>query len=105
MIEVPGTTSTQYCIRATSSSSVNSSTLFHNHDTLGEDIITFKPVRTAYYFAFSSPELANGAYYSIYTGSTSTGTNNNGLYTGGTYSGGTLKKTFPISSKIMSVTF
>jgi trimeric autotransporter adhesin len=61
--------------------------------------------QTAYYFAFSSPELSICASYSVYTGGTSTSANNNGLYTGGTYSGGTLKKTFTISSKIMGVTF
>jgi hypothetical protein len=105
MIEVPGTTSAQYCIKATTSSGINSSTLFHIQDASGNDIVTFKPVRTAFYFAFSSQELSNGATYSIYTGGTSTGTNNNGLYTGGTYSGGTLKKTFTVSSKITSITF
>jgi hypothetical protein len=105
MIEVPGSTSSQYCIKATSSSNVSASTIFHIQDASGNDVVTFKPVRSTYYFAFSSAQLTNGSSYSIYTGGSSTGVNTDGLYTGGTYSGATLKKTFTISSKITSVTF
>lgn len=105
MIEGPDNSSTQYSIMATSTSGLSASTLFHMQDHSGDDIVTFKPVRNAYYVVFSSSELEKGSSYSIYTGGTSTGTNTDGLYTGGTYSGGTLKKTFTISSKTTSVTF
>jgi hypothetical protein len=105
MIEVPGSNSSQYCIKATSSSNVSASTIFHIQDASGNDVVTFKPVRSTYYFAFSSAQLTNGSSYTIYTGGSSTGVNTDGLYTGGTYSGGTFKKTFTISSKITSVTF
>jgi hypothetical protein len=105
MIEVPGSNSSQYCIKATSSSNVSVSTIFHIQDASGNDVVTFKPVRSTYYFAFSSSQLTNDSSYSIYTGGISTGFNTGGLYTGGTYSGGILKKTFTISSKITSITF
>jgi hypothetical protein len=105
MIEIPGNNSTQYCMKATASSNLAASTLFHIQDAIGNDVVTFKPVRSTYYLAFSSSQLKNGATYSIYTGGSSTGVNTDGLYTGGTYSGGTLKKTFTISSKITNVTF
>jgi hypothetical protein len=105
MIEVPGTGSSQCCIKATSSSSVSASTLIHIQDASGNDVVTFKPVRNTYYFVFSSSQLAIGASYSIYTGGSSTGVLTDGLFSGGIYSGGTFKKTFTISGKITSVTF
>jgi len=105
MIQATSTSSAQYCIKATTSSSISSSTIFHIQDASGNNMVTFKPLRTAYYFVFSSPDIKSGATYSIYTGGTSTGTYFNGLYEGGTYSGGTLKKSFSITSKVTSVTF
>lgn len=105
MIEAISTTSSQYCIKTTISSTLSSATLFHIQNAEGVDLVTYKPVRTTYYIVFSSPELESGVSYSIYTGGTSTGTLNKGLYSGGTYSGGTLKKTVTISSKLTSVSF
>jgi hypothetical protein len=93
--------STQYCLVSSLSSTVSSSTLFHIQDASGNDLVTFKPLRTAYYFVFSSPELKSGSTYSLYTGGSYTGTTStNGLYTGGTYSGGTSQKSLTISSKL-----
>ncbi|MFH0843237.1 MAG: carbohydrate-binding domain-containing protein [Bacteroidota bacterium] len=105
MIETPAASSGAYSIKATSSSTFSSSTLFHLEDASGNNLLTFRPVRNIYYLVFSSSSLKSGSSCSIYTGGTSTGTNINGLFTDGTYSGGTLKKTFTISSRITSVTF
>ncbi|MDD3875775.1 MAG: carbohydrate-binding domain-containing protein [Bacteroidales bacterium] len=105
MTEGFSTTSVQYSIIAKSQTSVAANTLFHIQDASGNDVITFKPVRSYYSIIFSSPAILNGAQYKIYTGGTCTGTLNNGIYTGGTYSGGTLKKTFTISGKVTNVTF
>jgi hypothetical protein len=81
MIEVPGTFSSQYCVKATSTSGLSSSTLFQMEDESGNDIVTFKPVRSTYYVVVSSSAMKNGSTYEIYTGGTSTGTNTDGLYT------------------------
>ncbi len=105
MIETPSNSSSQYSFKATASSNLTTSTLFHVQDASGNDIVTYKPVRNVYYIVVSSSSLTSGATYSIYTGGSSTGTFNNGLYTGGTYSGGTLKKTFSLSGKVTSVSF
>ncbi len=105
MIEATSTSSSQYSVKATSSSSLTTTNLFHVEDESGNDIVTFKPVRNAYYIVFSSPNLKSGATYSIYVGGTTTGTEFHGLYTGGSYSGGTLKKTFTVSGKVTSVSF
>jgi hypothetical protein len=103
MIQSPSTSSGQYSLKITSSSSLTASSLFHIQDDQGNDIVTFKLVRAAYYIVFSSPALASGGSYSIYTGGTTTGMYVNGVYSGGTYSGGTLKKTFSVSSKLTTV--
>jgi hypothetical protein len=105
MIETPATSSSQYSLKVTMSSTLSGSTLFHIQDAAGNDLVTYKPVRSVYYVVFSSPLLANGSTYSIYTGGSSSGTYKDGLYTGGTYSGGTLKKTLTVSGKVTSVSF
>jgi hypothetical protein len=103
MTEGPGTASAQYSVIA-KTTSVNNS-LFHLEDSGGNNILTFKPVRTYYSMIFSSPGLKSGGSYKIYTGGSSTGVLKDGLYTGGTYSGGTLKKSFSIAGKVTNVTF
>jgi hypothetical protein len=105
MIQAPGNTSAQYCLKVKSNQGFSSSTLFHIQDASANNILTFQPARTYYSIIFSSAALQSGLSCSIYTGGTSSGTNLDGLYSGGTYSGGTLRKTFTISSKITSVNF
>jgi hypothetical protein len=105
MIQATSTSSTQYALKVTSTSLLNSSTLFNIQDAGGNSLVTYKPVRNVYYVIFSSQDLKSGSSYSIYTGGTSTGTYTNGLYVDGTYSGGTLRKTFTVSGKVTSVSF
>jgi trimeric autotransporter adhesin len=105
MIQATSASSSQYTIKATTSSMLNASTLFHIQDANGNNLATFKPVRNVYYVVFSSPELKSGSTYSIYTGGSCTGVNANGLYVGGTYSGGTFKTSFTLSGKVTNVSF
>lgn len=103
MTEGPGTSSQQYSVIAKTTTA--NSSLFHAEDAGGNNIITFKPVRTYYSMIFSSPLLKSGGTCKIYTGGSSTGVLKDGMYTGGTYSGGTLKKSFSITGKVTIVTF
>jgi hypothetical protein len=105
MTQAPSSTSTQRSVKVKSSSSIAASTLFHIQDASGNDILTFKPLRSYYSIVFSSSSLTSGSTYQIYTGGTSTGTNTNGLYSGGVYSGGSLRKSFTISSILTNVSF
>ena len=105
MIEGLSTTTSQYGIKATITSTLAASTLFHIQDASGNELITFKPVRSCYYIVYSSPLLLSGSTYFICTGGSSTGTMTNGIYVGGTYSGGTAKKNFTVSSKVTNVSF
>jgi len=107
MIEGASNSSTQYSVVIKNSSLYFANTsLIHIQDAGNADLVTFKPVRNAFYLVFSSPGLAGGATYSIYTGGTySVSTNTGGYYSGGNYSGGTLKKSFTLSSKTSTVSF
>ena len=105
-------TSTQVNMFIKASSAVSSSSLLHIEDASGNDIATLKPKYGGYYFLFSSPELAKGATYHIYTGgSYSNGTLTNGgtygIYSGGSYSktGATLKKSITLSTSTTVNTF
>ncbi len=100
MIEGPSASSLQYAVMVTVSATVSTSSLFHIQNSSGQDLVTFKPARTQYYFVFSSSLLKNDETYSIYTGGSHTGSSVNGYYKDGSYSGGTLKKTFTLSSRI-----
>ena len=104
MFETPATSSTQKSVAVTFSSTVSANTIFNIQDASGNTLVTFKPARGYKTMTFSSPLLASGITYSIYTGGSCTGTNDNGYYTGGTYSGGTMRKTFTCSSTVTSVT-
>ncbi|MFH1212687.1 MAG: carbohydrate-binding domain-containing protein [Candidatus Neomarinimicrobiota bacterium] len=65
MIEATSTSSSQYAIKTTISSLLNSSTLFHIQDVSGNNLVTYKPVRNVYYIVFSSPDLKSGSTYYI----------------------------------------
>jgi hypothetical protein len=105
MIEATSTSSAQYAVKITISSTLPSSSLFNIQDATGNNLVTYKPVRSVYYLVFSSPDLNAGSGYYIYTGGASTGALVNGIYTGGSYSGGTLRREFTITGKLTNVSF
>ena len=104
MNKAMSTSSTQNGLYALYSTGITANTIFRIQDASGNDMVTFKPLRTSYSFLFSSPEFANGTYY-IYKGGICTGTLKDGLYTGGSYSGGTSIKSFTVSSRVTSLSF
>lgn len=111
IIGVGGSTSTPTTNACTQSSLIyggsgTQNTLFHISSDDGADILTFKIPRTLQQMTllFSSPALASGSGYTIYTGGTATGGSDFcGLYTGSTYSGGTQAATFTVSSIVTTV--
>ena len=104
MIETISNSSPQNYVKVTISSLLSTSALFHIEDADGNNIVTYKPVRSVYYIVVCTPDLKTGSSYSIFTGGTSGGTYINGLYTGGSYSGGILKKSFTVSGVATNVT-
>lgn len=105
MTQSPATSSTQRALLMRTTTQITAGTLFHLEDANGNNLLTFAPTRRYYSMIFSSPQLAQGIQYKIYTGGTSTGTPQNGLYNDGTYSGGTLRSTFTLNSIVQTVTF
>lgn len=103
MVELPSTSSGQYCFSYKMSSSVAANSLVCVKDSYGNALFVLKAASSFKHMLISTPELASGSSYSVYTGGSCTGTYTDGLYSGGTYSGGTLKKTVTISSKVTSV--
>ncbi|KIA95375.1 hypothetical protein OC25_05885 [Pedobacter kyungheensis] len=95
---------TQRAVVFTSSATANQ--LVHVESATGTDIFTFVVPRaySKMTMLFSSPTLAAGTTYSIYTGgSVSGGSNFYGLYTGATYTKGTAATTFTTSSILTTV--
>jgi hypothetical protein len=95
--------STQY--GALIRTSVSAGNMFTIQDANSNTLVTYKPIRNASYFVFTSPDLKTGSYKVVTGGSVSGGTTINGLTVGGTYSGGTQKGTFTVNSIVTSVTF
>lgn len=86
------------------SGSISSSTLA-DLNINGADVITFKPKYGGTSFILSSPNMAKGATYTIYTGgSYSALANSGGYYSGGTYTTGTSKKTGTLSASAIANT-
>lgn len=104
MIQATSSTSSQYTVLIKLSSRLAAGTLVNVQNSSGATLVTYAPIRNAYYLVFSSSELASGKSYKVYTGGTYTGGSvTNGLYSSGTYSGGSQKGTFTISGKVTTV--
>lgn len=106
MIQATSTSSDQYTALIKISGNVSSGTPFNIQDASGNNLVTYKPSRSAYYFIFSSSDLKSGSTYKVYTGgSVSGGTTTNGYTVNGTYTPGTLKGSFTVNSKVTNATF
>jgi len=89
MAQSLSTSSDQYSISLTFTSSLPAGTLIHIESQDGEDILTFVSAKTYQSLVLCSPDLVEGETYDVYYGGSSTGTEKDGLYTGGTYTDGT----------------
>jgi hypothetical protein len=103
MAQSLSTSSGQYSVMITYSSSQSANTLVRIESSSGEDIVTFAPAKTYQSFVFSSPVLKKGETYTVYSGGSSTGTAVDGMYTGGIYSGGTKYTDFTVSSIVTTI--
>jgi hypothetical protein len=102
MAEAPSTSSTQYSLRYNFASQQAAGTVVHIETQDGQEVLTFAPTKVYQSVVLSSPELANGTTYVVYTGGSSTGSVADGLYAGGTYTAGTQVASLTISSMVTS---
>ncbi len=92
--QYPSSESSQNSIVVSLTSSQTASAALCIKDSTGKSLAVTKPKYGYNSVIFSSPDLAKGSAYSIYTGGTvSGGTESGGLITGATYSGGTIVST------------
>lgn len=103
MAMAPDTSSTQNSLLLNFTSTQQAGSLIHIQNSVGKDILTFAPSKNYQSLAFSSPNLATGTAYEVYTGGSSTGTVSNGLYQNGTYTAGTKYTSFTVAGVVTRV--
>jgi hypothetical protein len=89
MAQAPSSDSTQYSMLYAFDAQLAAGTIVHIQTNSGEEVLTFLPAKTFQSIVLSSPDLANGAGYLVFTGGSSSGTVTDGLYSGGSYTPGT----------------
>ncbi len=93
---------TQYGVNVSFGSAQSANTIVSLRGADGEDVLTYAPAKNYKTIIISSPLLAKGGTYSLYSGGSCSGECETGLYSGGSYSG-TLKKTFTITNTMTNV--
>lgn len=103
MAQAPGTGSTQNVLLINFSAVKKAGTLCRIQSADGKEIVTFIPSRNYQSLAYSSPTLARGTTYDVFTGGTTTVTAAEGLCLGGTYTPGTKYTSFTPSSVVTRI--
>ena len=100
MAQAPGASSAQKSVKLTFGSTLAANSIVHIQNSSGQDVLTFKPVKTYQSVVLSSDALTTGETYTVYTGGSASGSITDGLYADGSYTAGTLKGTFTVNSTI-----
>ena len=103
MAMAPSAGSSQYSVMLTYGSVQKANTMVHVQTAAGTTVLSFVPAKNYQSVVFSSPDLAAGTSYAVYSGGSGTGTATDGLYTGGAYKGGTKVANFTISNKVTTI--
>lgn len=97
MALTPDSTSSQYSMMVTLDASQSADTLFSIVSESGETLVAFAPCKQYVNVVVSSPAIARGETYTVFTGGSSAGSETDGLYTDGSYTGGTEQASMTIS--------
>ncbi len=103
MAEAPASSSDQCALLVNLKNTLSAGKLIHIEDAEGNDLLTYKSVKSFDSVVFSSSELSKGSTYKFYYGGSSSGTSEDGLYTSGSYTPGTLYTSFTISQTITTI--
>lgn len=98
MAQAPSPSSTQNSALVVFPTSLPAGTLVHIASDDGDAVLTFLPTKAYQSVVLSSPDLVQGATYTVYTGGSATGTAVDGLTTGGTTTTGTPSTEFTVTS-------
>lgn len=99
MVQAPGADSAQASLQLNLGTQ-KAGTLICIKNEAGEEILTFSPAKDYASLIVSSPQLEQGATYTVYVGGSSTGTIKDGLYSGGTYTPGTQVASIQLSGVV-----
>ncbi len=102
MLQTPSTSSDQYTISVTFSSTLSAGTFVHIESEGGEEILTFSPAKNYQNVTVCSASIESGETYIISTSGSASGDDLNGYYPDGNYSGGSEYTTLTVSSKVTS---
>jgi hypothetical protein len=103
MSQAPGAYSSQSSVLINYNAVQPAGTIVHIQNSAGESILTFAPTKSYQSIALSSPELASGETYTIYTGGSATGTATNGWYQDGGYTPGAEYTQFTVSAVVTTI--
>ncbi len=88
MAEAPTEASTQYSIMVNFDETQAAGTIVRVEDETGTPVLTMAPSKKYRSIVLSSPDLKQGATYTVYLGGSMTGVARDTVYSEGTYSGG-----------------
>lgn len=103
MLQVPGQSSTQNTLTVVYSSAQAAGTLVTLADQNGVPLFSFTPEKQYQSIIISTPELQQGAAYSLYSGGSVSGEASYGYASGGTYTAGTQLGTVTLSGTVTTV--
>lgn len=100
MAMAPSASSTQHSLLVNLPSVQAANTLVHVAAEDGSGVLTFSPAKQYQSVLLSSPDLREGATYTVYLGGSSSGSVTDSLYAGGAYSGGVESTTVALAGTV-----
>ncbi|MGC9349302.1 MAG: carbohydrate-binding domain-containing protein [Anaerolineae bacterium] len=100
MAQAPSASSTQNSVLVVFNATLPAGTVVRIESDDGEDVLTFVPTKAYQSLVLSSPNLSQGATYTVYTGGSTTGTAVDGSYNGGNYEAGEQVTDFTVSTTV-----
>ena len=103
MAQAPSDTSTQAALSVTYSEAQAANTLVSLTDSSGKTLVSFVPAKQYKSIVISTPDLAAGSSYTLYSGGTDSGTADGGYVAGGTVTGATEKTAVTLSEIVTGI--
>ncbi|WP_458414788.1 carbohydrate-binding domain-containing protein [Schinkia sp. CFF1] len=100
MAQAASEDSSQNSILMTYPETQKAGTMIHLEGSDGKSIVTYAPIKDYQSVFISSPKLAKGSSYTLFTGGTANGKEIDGLYSDETFQGGTKIVDFTISDSV-----
>lgn len=103
MLQAPDDSSTQAVLSVTYSEAQAANTLVSLTDSSGKTPVSFAPAKQYKSIVISTPDLASGSSYTLYSGGTDSGMADGGYVAGGAVTGATEKTTVTLSDIVTGI--